>query len=84
MSLVFFLSLNNMQVSCVCFEWFFLSIENVSLVCMLCVIFISIETCNFRVYALNDFAIDRKMSVSCVCFEYLPIDRKNASLMSML
>ena len=43
----------------------------VSLVCMMWMIFLSIEKCLSRVYALNDFSIDRKMSVSCVCFEWL-------------
>ena len=48
-----FLSIEKLSVSCVCFECFFLSIG----------------TCQSRVYALNGFfVIDRKMPVSCVSF----------------
>ena len=58
-----------MQFPCVCFEWFLLSKEK----------------CQSRVYALNDFSIDRKnVSLVCMIWMILSIDRKNVSLVCML
>ena len=74
-----------MSVSCVCLEWFVLSIEKLSVSCV-CFEwnFYRWKMCQSRVYALNVFSIDRKCESRVYDLNDFSIDRKNVSLVCMI